>query len=91
MKRTAAIILGLAVLAAPAAAQPSTLSDKVRALLTEAKKLTISGNYKSARAKVNEADAVKSTAYDAQVIDHMKHYIQIKAGEAPLAVQPSHP
>jgi hypothetical protein len=84
-----AILLGTAaaggaalVLAAPA--QAATVSAKVGPLLNEAKALINSGNYKAAMTKLNEAEAVKSTADDGAIIASMKQVIGVKTGDASL-------
>lgn len=80
MKRTAAILLALLMMAGSAHAM--TVSDKVGPLVKEAQSLINAGNYKAATAKLNEADAVKSVPDDETVINQLRQY---------LAVRSSHP
>ena len=61
-----------------------TISAQVGPLLIEAKALGEAGNYEGALAKVNDAEAVKSTPDDAYVINQMKQYFEVKSS------QPSH-
>lgn len=82
-----AILLGTAtagaaalVLAGPA--QALTVSAKVGPLVKEAQQLAQAKNYKAAMAKLNEADAVKSTPDDAAVINQLKNYIAVSSGDA---------
>jgi len=56
-----------------------TISAQVGPLLIEAKALGEAGNYEGALAKVNDAEAVKSTPDDAYVINQMKQYFEVKS------------
>jgi hypothetical protein len=84
-----AIFLGAAtagaaslVMAAPA--QAATVSPKVGADLKEAQSLAAAGNYRAAMAKVNEAEAAKSSPEDGAIIAQMKQYIGVKSGDASI-------
>ena len=81
MKRTAAILMALLTMAGPALAL--TVSDKVGPLVKEAQTLINTGNYNSATAKLNEADAVKSGPDDATVINQLRQYLAVKSGASP--------
>jgi hypothetical protein len=81
-----AILLGTAtvagaalVLATPAAAL--TASPKVGPLLKEAVAMISAKNYKGAQAKLNEAEAVKSTADDTALINQIKNAIAISSAD----------
>ena len=80
-----AIFLGTAamgaalVLAVPA--QAATVSAKVGPLLKEAQALIAAKNYSAAKAKLNEADAVKSTPDDAAIINQFKSAISISSAD----------
>jgi hypothetical protein len=81
-----AILLGTAatgaaalVLAAPA--QAATVSAKVGPLLKEAQALIAAKNYKAAMAKLNEAEAVKSTPDDTAIINQFKGAIAISSAD----------
>ncbi|HEY2010594.1 MAG TPA: hypothetical protein VGH23_16515 [Rhizomicrobium sp.] len=76
MKRTAAIILALLTVAAPA--QAYIISKEVGPLLKEAQSLILAKNYKAAMDKVNEAEAVKVSADDATVINQFRQVIEVK-------------
>jgi hypothetical protein len=89
MKLILTIALSVLVLAAcknphgpeagPAQAQAHIVSAQVGPLLIEAKALGEAGNYEAALAKVNDAEAVKSTPDDATVINQMKRYFEVKS------------
>ncbi|HTC84712.1 MAG TPA: hypothetical protein VK683_10175 [Rhizomicrobium sp.] len=84
-----AIFLGTAMagamtLALTAPAQALTVSSKVGPLVNEAKAMANAGNYSGALAKLREAEAVKSTPDDTQVINSMKQFIGVKTGDAAL-------
>ena len=81
-----AILLGTAaaagsalVLATPAAAL--TASPKVGPLLKEAVAMISAKNYKGAQAKLNEAEAVKSTPDDTALINQIKNAISISSAD----------
>ncbi|HEY0266020.1 MAG TPA: hypothetical protein VGC16_04665 [Rhizomicrobium sp.] len=75
---------GAAVLVLAAPAEAATVSAKVGSLLKEAQGLAASGNYKGAMAKVNEAEAAKSSPDDTAIINQMKQYIAVKSGDASI-------
>ena len=75
---------GVAALALAAPAEAATVSAKVGPLLKEAQSLAAAGNYKAAMAKLNEAEAVKSTPDDNTIINQMKQYIGVKSGDASI-------
>ena len=68
---------GAAVLVMAAPAQALTVSAKVGPLLNEAQALIAAKNYKAAMAKLNEAEAVKSTSDDTAIINQFKSAISI--------------
>ncbi len=81
-----AILLGTAaagatalLLAAPA--QAATVSAKVGPLLKEAQAMIAAKNYAGARAKLNEAEAVKSTPDDTAIINQFKSAIAISSAD----------
>jgi len=76
--------LGAAALALAAPAEAAAVSAKVGAALKEAQSLASAGNYKAAMAKINEADAAKSSPDDAAIINQMKQYIAVKSGDASI-------
>jgi hypothetical protein len=80
-----AIFLGTAtagaVLALSVPAQALTVSAKVGPLLTEAKSLIAAKNYKAAAAKLNEAEAVKSTPDDTTIINQLKNVIAVGSAD----------
>jgi hypothetical protein len=61
-----------------------TVSEKVGPLIKEAQTLAQAKNYKAARAKLDEAEAVKVYADDETVINQLRHYIAV-------ASDPTHP
>jgi hypothetical protein len=76
---TAMISGGAMILSLPASA---AVSAKVGKPLQEAQKLAGEGNYKSAMAKVNEAEAVPGkSAEENRVIAQMKDFIAVKSGD----------
>jgi hypothetical protein len=77
-------ISGAAVLVAAAPAQAAAVSAKVGAALKEAQALAAAGNYKGAMAKINEAEAAKSSPDDAAIINQMKQYVGVKSGDASI-------
>jgi hypothetical protein len=81
-----AVLLGTAAagavcLADAAPAQAATVSAKVGPLLKEAQSLASAGNYKAASAKLDQANAVKSTPDDAAIINQLRSYIAVKSGD----------
>ena len=79
MKRTAAVLLALLTMIGTA--QALVVSKEVGPLLKDAQRMIASKNYKAALAKLNEADAVKSTPDDANVINQMKQVIAVKPSD----------
>jgi hypothetical protein len=77
---TAALGTAALVLAVPAQAAPM-VSSKVGALLKEAQALIAAKNYKAAMAKLNEAEAVKSTPDDTTIINQFKSAIAISSAD----------
>jgi hypothetical protein len=77
-------VTGAAALVMAAPAEAATVSTKVGTALKEAQALAAAGNYKGAMAKVNEAEAAKSTPDDAAIINQMKQYIGVKSGDASI-------
>ena len=73
MKSTAALLLALVTMTAPA--QAYTISAKVGPLLKQAQTLIAAKNYKAALAKVDEAEAVKSNPDDETVISQFRGVI----------------
>ena len=85
----AAVFLGTAAVAALVPAAPAqaqaTVSAHVGALLQEAQAQAKAGNWKSAMAKVNEAEAAPNkSAADTQVINQMKNFIAVSSGDASI-------
>ncbi|HWY65984.1 MAG TPA: hypothetical protein VNX61_12290 [Rhizomicrobium sp.] len=81
-----AILLGTAAAAAAglmlsAPAQAATVSAKVGPLLKEAQAMIAAKNYAGARAKLNEAEAVKSTPDDTAIINQFKSAISISSAD----------
>jgi len=81
-----AILLGTAAAGAAALtlavpAQALTVSPKVGPLLKEAQALIAAKNYKAAMAKLNEAEAVKSTPDDTAIINQFKSAISISSAD----------
>lgn len=81
-----AILLGTAVaggatlvLAVPA--QAATVSAKVGALLKEAQAMIAAKNYNGAKAKLNEAEAVKSSPDDQAIINQFKNVIAVSSAD----------
>jgi hypothetical protein len=72
---------GAAVLTMAGPAQAATVSAKVGPLLKEAQALIAAKNYKAAMAKLNEAEAVKSTADDTAIINQFKNAISISSAD----------
>jgi hypothetical protein len=72
---------GAAALVMAAPAQAATVSPKVGALLKETQALIAAKNYKAASAKLNEAEAVKSTADDTAIINQFKNLIAISSAD----------
>jgi hypothetical protein len=89
MKRMAAILL--AFLTITGSAQALTVSGPVGPLVKEAQTLAQAGDYKGARAKLDEADAVKSTPDDATVINQIRQYIDFRDRQTPPTAPPSQP
>jgi hypothetical protein len=80
-----AVLLGTAtagaVLALAVPAQAVTVSAKVGPLVLEAKAMIAAKNYKGATAKLNEAEAVKSTPDDTTVINQYKKVIAVSSAD----------
>ena len=76
MKKTAALLLALLIVAGPSHAY--TVSARVGPLLNEAMAMIEAKNYKAATAKLAEAEAVKVSADDEAVINQFKQVIQVK-------------
>ncbi len=72
---------GAAILMPAAPAQAATVSAKVGPLLKEAQAMIASKNYAGARAKLAEADAVKSTPDDAAIIAQFRSAISISSAD----------
>ena len=89
MKRTAAILLALVTMAVPA--QAMTVSAKVGPLVKEAQSLAQAKKYKAAMAKLDEAEAVESTADDETVINQLRQYIAVASSDSTQHTQPTHP
>ncbi len=83
MKRTAAVLLALLTLAGPA--QAYIVSKEVGPILREVPKLIAAKNYKAALAKLNQAEAVKSTSDDETVIN------QFRGAIAAASLDPTQP
>lgn len=79
MKRTVAILLSFLTIAGTA--QALVVSKEVGPLLQDAQRMIAAKNYKAALTKLNEADAVKSTPDDANVINQMKQFIAVKPSD----------
>jgi hypothetical protein len=75
MQRAAAALLALLTVAGPA--QALTVSAAVGPLINEAKTLVDAGNYQTALAKLNQAEAVKSNPDDETVINSMRQFIAV--------------
>src|SRR3954465_3483799 len=81
-----AILLGTAAtggaaLLRSASAQAATVSAKVGPLLKEAQALIAAKNYSAAKAKLNEADSLKSTPDDAAIINQFRSAISISSAD----------
>jgi hypothetical protein len=74
-------VAGTAVLTMAVPAQALTVSAKVGPLLKEAQALIAAKNYKAATAKLNEAEAVKSTPDDNTVINQLKNVIAVSSAD----------
>lgn len=72
---------GAICVAGAVTAQAATVSAKVGPLLKEAQSLASAGNYKAASAKLDQANAVKSTPDDAAIINQLRSYIAVKSGD----------
>ena len=72
---------GAAILMPAAPAQAATVSAKVGPRLKEAQAMIASKNYAGARAKLAEADAVKSTPDDAAIIAQFRSAISISSAD----------
>lgn len=59
------------------------VGSKVGPLVKEARSLAHAKNYKGALAKLNEADAVKSTLDEATVINYLRHKFEVASSGAP--------
>jgi len=81
-----AILLGTAVatlspLAMAIPAQAATVSAKVGALLKEAQAMIAAKNYAGAKAKLNEAEAAKSSPDDQAIINQFKNVIAVSSAD----------
>ena len=74
-------VAGAAVLTMAGPAEALTVSAKVGPLVKEAQSLAQAKNYKGAMAKLNEAEAVKSTPDDTTVINQLKQYIEVASAD----------
>ena len=74
-------VTGGAVLSMAVPALAATVSAKVGPLLKEAQALIAAKNYKAAMAKLNEAEAVKSTPDDTAIINQFKSAISISSAD----------
>ena len=79
MKRMAVTLLALLTMAGTA--QALVVSKEVGPRLKDAQRMIAAKNYKAALAKLSEADAVKSTPDDANVINQMKQVIAMKPSD----------
>jgi len=70
MKTTAAVLLAVLVMAG--SAQALTVSPGVGPLLMQAQKLLMAKDFKGARAKLDEAEAVKVSTDDEIVINQIR-------------------
>ena len=75
---------GAAVMTMAGPAQALTVSAKVGPMIKEAQSLAAAGNYKAAMAKLNEAEAAKSTPDDTTVINQLKQYVAVKSGDVSI-------
>jgi hypothetical protein len=75
---------GAAVLTMVGPAQALTVSNKVGPMIKEAQSLAAAGNYRAAMAKLNEAEAAKSTPDDTTVINQLKQYVAVKSGDVSI-------
>jgi hypothetical protein len=73
--------VGVAALTLAVPAEAATVSAKVGPLLKEAQALIAAKNYKGAMAKLNEAEAVKSTPDDTAIINQFKSAISISSAD----------
>lgn len=85
MKRTAVILLAFLTMAG--AAQAMVVSAQVGPFIKEAQALIAAKNYKAATAKLNEAEAVKSSPDDTTIINEFRKAIEI-ASSHPSPFQP---
>jgi hypothetical protein len=76
---TAAATLGPLAMAVPA--QAATVSAKVGALLKEAQAMIAAKNYAGAKAKLNEAEAAKSSPDDQTIINQFKNLIAVSSAD----------
>jgi hypothetical protein len=67
---------------------PCIVSPRVGPLLNEAKQMINDKNFEGATAKLNEAEAVKSSADDEKVISQMRRAVQIVQAGQPRQSQP---
>jgi hypothetical protein len=74
-------VTGGAVLSMAVPALAATVSAKVGPLLKEAQALIAAKNYKAATAKLNEAEAVKSTPDDTAIINQFKNLIAVDSAD----------
>jgi hypothetical protein len=72
---------GAATLMLAAPAQALTVSAKVGPLIKEAQAMIAAKNYKGAAAKLNEAEALKSTPDDTTVINQFKKVIAVSSAD----------
>lgn len=76
---TAAATLSPLAMAVPA--QAATVSAKVGALLKEAQAMIAAKNYAGAKAKLNEAEAAKSSPDDQTIINQFKNLIAVSSAD----------
>jgi len=76
---TAAATLSPLAMAVPA--QAATVSAKVGALLKEAQAMIAAKNYAGAKAKLNEAEAAKSSPDDQAIINQFKNVIAVSSAD----------
>ncbi len=88
MRRLSALLLATAALFMASAAQALTVSEKVGPLVQEAVNFARAKNYKAALAKLDEAEAVKVYPDDTTVINQLRQYIGVKAGDVYPAQTP---
>ncbi len=82
MKRMTIVLLALLTVASPA--QAMVVSAKVGPLLKEAMQMMTAKNYKGATAKLDEAEAVKSSPDDETVINQLRQAIAVSSSDPTL-------